>query len=143
MKRIAAAVFALVFALGATAAARAADITDSDRAAIQALITDQIHAFQRDDGAGAYADASPTLQSIFTNPDAFMAMVKNGYAPVYRPQSVTFGDIVDSDAGPLQKVFVTGPDGKSYLAVYTLEHEPDGTWKINGCSIVDDDSPSI
>jgi len=143
MKRIAAAVFALVFALGATAAARAADISDSDRAAIQALITDQIHAFQRDDGSTAYADASPTIQSIFSSPDAFMAMVKNGYAPVYRPQSVTFGDIVDSDAGPLQKVFVTGPDGKSYLAVYTLEHEPDGTWKINGCSIVDDDSPSI
>ena len=143
MKRIAAVLFALSLAVAAPVAARAADISDSDRAAIQSVINDQIHAFQRDDGATAYADASPTIQSIFTTPDAFMAMVKNGYQPVYRPQALTFGDIVDSEAGPLQKVFVTGPDGQSYLAVYTLQRQPDGSWKINGCSLVDNDSPSI
>ena len=40
-------------------------------------------------------------------------MVRGQYQPVYRPRSVTFGPLVDSPAGPLQKVFLVGPDGKS------------------------------
>ena len=35
------------------------------------------------------------------------------------------------------------PDGKSYVAVYSLQRQPDGTWKINGCVILEDNSPTI
>ena len=67
-----------------------------------------------------------------------MNMVRNAYKPVYRPQSVTFGQLSDSPYGPLQKVFLVGPDGKSYVAVYSLQRQPDGTWRINGCTLVED-----
>ena len=30
---------------------------------------------------------------------------------------------------------ILGPDGKDYEAVYTLERQPDGTFKITGCSL--------
>ena len=133
----------LVLAALLPAAASADDLTATDRTAIQSLITAQIDAFRQDNGAAAYSYASPTVHAIFPTVDEFMAMVKGGYQPVYRPQSVTFGALDQSDSGPVQKVYVTGPDGQGYVAVYALQRQPDGTWKINGCSLARDDSPSI
>jgi len=144
MKRIAGVLVAVLLAAGfALSSARAETLGDGDRAVIQSLINGQIDAFRHDDGAAAYGFASPTIQGYFPTVDAFMGMVKNGYPPVYRPQSVTFGPLVDTELGPLQKVFITGPDGKSYIAVYSMQRQPDGTWKINGCSLLQDDTPSI
>ena len=122
---------------------RATAMDDSDRAAIQSLIQNQIAAFQRDDGAAAYAMASPGIQDVFPTVEAFMNMVQQGYMPVYRPRSVTFGPLEDGPQGPLQKVFVTGPDGASYLATYALEREADGSWRISGCWLERNNAPSI
>ncbi len=137
------AAFILVLAALLPAAARAADIAPADQSAIQGIISSQIGAFEHDDSATAYGFASPTIHSLFPTPDDFMAMVKNGYPPIYRPQSVTFGAIADTDAGPIQKVYVTGADGESWVALYALQRQPDGTWKINGVTVLKDDSPSI
>jgi hypothetical protein len=142
--RIAAFLVAVTLAMLVLApASRAEDIAGADRAAIQALIAGQIEAFRHDDGAAAWGYASPMIQGQFPTPDAFMGMVRKGYQPVYRPRSVTFGPIADTPAGPMQKVYVTGPDGRAYIAVYTLERQPDGSWKINGCSLTEDNSPTI
>ena len=143
MKRITGAFFALALGLGLALPAAAGELGDSDRATIQSLITGQIEAFQHDDGAAAYGYASPTIKSYFPTVEQFMAMVRTGYPSVYRPQSVTMGPLVDSAIGPLQKVFLTGPDGLNYLAIYSMQRQADGTWKINGCTIVRDDAPSI
>jgi hypothetical protein len=144
MKSFARLLFALLLtAFLLPAGARADSIAAGDQAAIKSLIEGQIDAFQRDDGAAAYGYASPNLHGLFPSIDQFMQMVKRGYAPVYRPRSVTFGNLVDSPVGPLQKVFVVGPDGKGYVAVYSLQRQPDGTWKINGCTLVEDTGASI
>ncbi|WP_421723885.1 DUF4864 domain-containing protein [Bauldia sp.] len=129
-------VAAIVSVAMATAAARA-DVSDSDRTAIRSVIEGQIAAFQRDDGAAAYSYAAPMIQRIFPTVDAFMAMVRGGYQPVYRPQSVIFGEVVDTALGPVQRVFVTGPDGRNWVAMYSLEQQPDGTWRITGCRLVE------
>ncbi len=141
MTRIAGVLVAVLLAF--TGAGRADSLSDADRGTIQSLITGQIQAFRADDGAAAWGYASPTIQSFYPTADAFMAMVKQGYPPVYRPQSVTFGDLLDTPDGPIQKVYITGPDGKAYIAAYGMQRQPDGTWKINGCSIISDDPPSI
>jgi hypothetical protein len=144
IRRIAGLLVVLAFAgLFTTPAVRAADIAGSDRAAIQSLIAGQIEAFRSDNGAAAWGYASPMIQGQFPTPDAFMGMVRKGYQPVYRPRSLTFGPIEDTPAGPMQKVYVTGPDGRAYIAVYTMERQPDGSWKINGCSLAEDNSPTI
>ena len=144
MARLARLLIAFVLLVGGiSAAANADDITAGDRAAIRSLIQDQLDAFQHDDGTTAYSFASPGIRSIFPDADGFMAMVRQGYQPVYRPKSVTFGDLVDTPSGPMQKVYLIGPDGKDYVAVYSLERQPDGTWKISGCVIVPDDGATI
>ena len=43
----------------------------------------------------------------------------------------------------VQKVFLVGPDGKSYVAVYSLQRQPDGSWRINGCTLVEDSGATI
>ena len=123
----------LTFALPA----RADSLSPQDEADFRAVITDQITAFQADDVARAYSHAAPMIRQVFPDPDRFMAMVKQGYQPVYRPQSYSFGKAGFSASGrPIQRVTIVGPDGLNYEAIYTMERQPDGTWQINGCALV-------
>ncbi|HEX3065785.1 MAG TPA: DUF4864 domain-containing protein [Candidatus Polarisedimenticolia bacterium] len=118
-------------------AARAGDpaVSPADTAAIRAVITDQLGAFRRDDGATAYADASPTIQTLFHDADTFMQMVRTGYQSVYRASGVEFRDLGMVGDRLIQQVYMTGPDGIPVLALYQMQKQPDGSWKINGCSI--------
>jgi hypothetical protein len=134
---------ALVAAVAVAPAVDAQMPGGEDQAAIEALISDQIAAFQRDDGTTAYSMAAPAIQDLFPSVDEFMAMVRQGYAPVYRPRSVVFGALSAGDGGPVQQVYLTGPDGLAYTAVYALERQPDGSWRIAGCVLVRDTRPSI
>ncbi len=106
---------------------------DADRTAIQQVIRSQLDAFQHDDARGAFGFATPTLQAEFGTPETFMRMVRTAYAPVYRPQSVAFTALVPAPTGVVQTVTLVGPDGLSYSADYTMQKQPNGTWRIGGC----------
>ncbi len=80
--------------------------------------------------------ASPTIQALFATPKAFMDMVKAGYQPVYRPKVVKFQDIIQLDGAPTQQVYVVGPNGVPTIALYPMQRQPDGSWRINGCYLV-------
>ena len=110
--------------------------SDSDRARIQAIIRSQIEAFQRDDGAAAYSYAAPSLKQVFPTVDGFMAMVKNGYTPLYRPKSYSFGEVKSADGKLLQALEVLGPNGDYWEAIYTFVRQEDGSWKIVSCYLV-------
>ncbi|MGY4749010.1 DUF4864 domain-containing protein [Pannonibacter sp. Q-1] len=97
------------------------------------LIQQQMQAFRRNDAAGAFSFATPGLQQQFMTPDIFINMVKEVYMPVYRPKSVSFGKLRQTKSGPVQEVFVTGPDGDDWLALYSFAQREDGTWGISGC----------
>ncbi len=124
-------IVALGFAL--TAAARAA----SDQDDIKTVIESQLNAFANDDGAEAFTFAAPVVKQLFRTPEQFMAMVKNGYKPVYRNSNRIFGDIFQDGLGrPAMRVVLTGADGKRYEALYAMEKQADGTWKIASCTIL-------
>lgn len=112
---------------------RAADAPPADAAAIRAVIEAQLRAFQADDGAAAFAYAAPGIQSIFRDPETFMAMVRGGYQAVYRPREVEFRALTSDGAGWVQRVLFVGPDGIPVIARYTMERQPDGSWRISGC----------
>ena len=109
----------------------------SDRLAIKGVIESQMAAFQRDDGPGAFAYASPSIQQQFRNHENFMTMVRRGYRPVYRPQHVEFGQLRSVDDMPVQAVILVGPDGKPVMALYIMEQQEDGSWRINGVHLVE------
>ena len=136
LRRLATAFPILILLLAGSAAAEEAAPSAGDAAAIRQVIEGQLAAFQRDDGAAAFAYASPDVQTKFHDPDTFMQMVKSGYRPVYRPQEVEFRDLVLHEGTPIQEVLVVGPDGLPVMAIYFMEQQPDGSWRINGCTLV-------
>jgi hypothetical protein len=122
----------VVLSLGAPAVARA-QVSEADQAAIRQVIEAQLAAFQHDDGPAAYGFASPTIQQKFVNPDIFMQMVRSGYPAVYRPQEVEFRELAQENGLLLQHVYLVGHDGRPVMAVYEMQRQPDGSWRINGC----------
>jgi hypothetical protein len=127
-------VFVLLVAtlLGFTAPASAAD----DVAAAQTVIRSQAEAFSRDDAAAAYSYAAPVIQGMFHQPEIFMMMVQQGYAPVYRHKSFEFGEAQVEDGQIAQRVHIVDANGEAWEALYTLERQPDGSLKITGCSLL-------
>ncbi|AZO54582.1 MULTISPECIES: DUF4864 domain-containing protein [unclassified Mesorhizobium] len=109
---------------------------DAEIKAGQAVIDSQLKALIADDGAKAYSFAAPNVKQVFPTIDAFMNMVTNGYPPVRKPRSYSFGKVEQTGPGSIvQQVLIIGPDGKDYEAVYTLQQQPDGTFQITGCSL--------
>jgi len=113
----------------------AEDLAAADRGAIRAVVEDQLAAFQRDDGTAAFALASPHIREQFGSVENFMEMVRTGYQPVYRPREVAFGDVTITDGRIVQRVLLVGPDGIPVTALYTMERQPDGSWRIAGCTL--------
>lgn len=111
----------------------AAELTGADRTSIREVVEEQLAAFQADDGGRAFSFASPDIQRMFQTPARFMAMVRQGYKPVYRPREVEFLDVVDIGDVPTQRVLVVGPDGEVVTAFYAMERQADGSWRIDGC----------
>ncbi|AHY48824.1 DUF4864 domain-containing protein [Bradyrhizobium japonicum] len=107
-----------------------------DVAAAQGVIRAQEQAFARDDAAAAYSYAAPAIREIFPAPDIFMSMVQNGYAPVYRHRSFEFGESRSDGNWISQHVHIIDANGEAWEALYTLEQQSDGSYKITGCSLL-------
>jgi hypothetical protein len=110
-------------------------IADDDIAAAQTVIRSQERAMISDDAATAYSYAGPPITSMYREADTFMWMVRRGYAPVYRHKSFEFG------AGRIlrdqitQEVHIIDAEGVAWEALYTLEQQSDGSWKIISCAL--------
>ena len=108
---------------------------DEDK--IKAVIEDQLNAFATDNGEQAYSHAAPIVKNVFPSADMFMTMVKKGYIPIYRNTERVFGKTFADGLGrPAMRVVLTGADGKRYEAIYSMEQQADGSWKIAGCVLV-------
>ena len=75
-------------------------MTPADADQIRAIIQQQLAAFGQDDAATAFSFASPSIQAQFGDAETFMQMVKSGYAPVYRPQGLLFGELTCLEGMP-------------------------------------------
>lgn len=105
-------------------------------AAAQGVIRAQEQAFARDDPAAAYSHAAPAIQQIFPDPETFMAMVRKSYAPVWRHKSFEFGEARSADGKIAQRVHIVDADGVPWEALYTLEQQSDGSFRITGCVLL-------
>jgi hypothetical protein len=118
----------LSFALPALAA--------DDVANAQSVIRAQEEAFRRDDAAAAYSYAAPGIRQIFPQADVFMSMVQHAYTPVYRHKSFEFGEAQAAGGQVAQRVHIIDDNGEGWEALYTLEQQPDGSFKIVGCVLL-------
>jgi len=121
--------------MGIAQMAQAADAPSAaNQALIRQVIQAQLDAFRQDDAAAAFSFASPTIQAMFGTAERFMAMVRGGYQPVYRPREVAFQPLRVIEDQVIQPVTVVGPDGEPVIALYKMEWlDAEKVWKINGC----------
>ena len=124
-------VLLLTLLLGLASPVRADDV-----AAAQNVIRAQEQAFARDDAAAAWSHAAPAIQEIFQRPEIFMQMVQQGYAPVYRHRSFEFGEAKAAGGHIAQRVHIVDDNGEAWVALYTLEQQADGSFRITGCSLL-------
>jgi hypothetical protein len=107
------------------------------RDAAKATVERQIDAFRRDDAATAYAQAAPAIQGLFPTPETFIAMVRQGYGAVYRNRRYSVDRIEDAgDDAVALGVTLQDEDGTDWAALYSLEKQPDGAWRITGCRLM-------
>ena len=131
---IAAAVLAVA---SSTASLRAEEFDSGTKAALQGVITRQIEALGRGDGAAAEVFAAPGIRSQFPDPAKFLGMVKDHYAALIKPKSTTFAGVESSPHGPLQKVTVVASDGTVWDAIYSFEKVGED-WRITGVGLEED-----
>ena len=124
------------FALFMLALALPASAGDAEIKAAQGAIDGQLKAFRAGDNESAYSFAAPNVKRIFPTLDIFMNMVTGAYKPVHKPRSYAFGKVQElSPRSIIQQIIIVGEDGKDYEAVYTLELQPDGKFRITGVSL--------
>lgn len=70
------------------------------------------------------ADARAVRQVIEAQLDAF-----------YRPRSVSFEEPLMAREDLVQPVRITDGDGHTWMAIYPMAKQPDGSWRINGCHL--------
>ena len=130
-------IFLLLLALlpGPAAASNGA-LSSADMQEIRAVIHRQIDAFRRDDARGAFALVSPGVQQSFGTPERFLDAVRSSYHAVYRPQTVAFLELVVMGGDVVQPVQLTDRAGGVWVAYYAMQRQKDGTWRTNGCHLV-------
>jgi hypothetical protein len=136
MSKLLSGLFLLVLLAGSLPAAASGRVTGSDFLEIRAVIHRQIDAFRRDDAPGAFALASPGVQQAFGTPQRFLEVVRMTYRAVYRPARVSFLDPMVLSGDVVQQVQITDRAGGVWLAYYSMQRQDDGSWRTNGCHLV-------
>lgn len=126
----------LWLAVVVSAAADGTRLAPEEARAVRAVIEAQLDAFRHDDAARAFSYATDNIHRRFRTAESFMEMVRSEYAVVYRPTSVEFDEPALLDDAVLQPVRLTDAAGRVWLALYPMVRGVDGTWRIDGCRLV-------
>ncbi len=124
-------------------AAHAQGIPAGDGAAIRSTIDRQVDAFRVDDGERAFSFADDSIRAMFGDPARFMAMVREGYAMIYRPRSYAFGAAEDRGDTVAQIVEFDGLDGTTAVFLYEMRRQPDGGFRIAGVYLLRKERPAV
>ena len=128
-------VAALLLVTGLSSARATEPVSAVDTKAVRAVVEAQLDAFAADDAKKAFSLAAPAIRAMFETPEKFVAMVRAGYPVVYRPASVTFLQPLWVQRQLVLGVRLTDADGGQWLATYSLERQPDKSWRISGCDV--------
>ena len=112
---------------------RATTLPDDDWKAIKALISEQLAALKAGDGSKAFGYASPGIRQQFGNAGTFLDMVRTSYGALIAARYTEFLEGAVIDGRVIQPLRIIGPDNAVLVALYTMERQPAGGWKIAGC----------
>jgi hypothetical protein len=103
--------------------------------AIQRVIAAQRNALHAGDARKAFAYASPGIQAQFNDATTFMAMVRDSYSSLLTARYVEFLDGAVIAGLVIQPLRLIDADNTVRVALYTMEKQVDGSWRISSCRI--------
>jgi hypothetical protein len=103
--------------------------------AIQRVIADQRAALIDGNAEKAFGYATDGIQRHFGDAATFMSMVQTSYAALLNARYVEFLEGAVIDGLVVQPLRLIGADNTVQVALYTLEKQKNGRWRISGCSI--------
>jgi hypothetical protein len=119
--------------------ARADTLTGPDVQLVQAVVSAQLKAFSNEDAEAAFAAAKPEVRKSIGDPSRFLDLVRGNYPMVYHPAGFAFlAPQVEHDQ-VLQAVALRDADDKTWIALFTLERQPDHSWRIGACIVAEND----
>jgi hypothetical protein len=121
--------------MGVATAASAAEVSRDDAQAIRSVVAEQLDAFARDDATRAFSLATTEIRTQFGTPEAFINMVRTAYPVVYRPKMTQFERPETVEGRIVQPVRMTDEQGRVWIALYAMQREADGRWRISGCQV--------
>ena len=107
----------------------------TDWKAIQRVISEQLAALRAGEETKAFSFASPGIQNQFGDARAFMAMVQQSYLPLLDARYSEFLEGAVIDGVVVQPLRLIGRDNTVLVALYTMEKQKRGGWRISGCVI--------
>jgi uncharacterized protein DUF4864 len=110
-------------------------LSKADWQAIRKTISQQLAALRTGDGDRAFSYASPGIQAQFGNAQSFMAMVRGAYSPLLAARYTEFLEGAVIDGMVIQPLRLIAPDNAVQVALYSLEKQGRGRWRINGCRL--------
>ncbi len=121
-------------------ALRAADdpVGDADRRAVRAVVEAQLKALAAERAVEAFSYATPAIRSQFGDAAHFIAMVHMSYPMLINPAAVSFFQPAWRDGMVIQGVQFRDADGRLWRAVYQLQRQQDGQFRIGGCAVAPD-----
>lgn len=130
----------LLFALFANTALAAAPTGEpthppSDWKAIQRVIREQLQALKAGDGKKALTYAAPGIRVQLGPPENFLRMVRNGYGALLDARYTKFLEGAIIGGNTIQPLRLVLPDDTVLVALYQMEKQKNGSWRIAGCVI--------
>ncbi|HWZ74052.1 MAG TPA: DUF4864 domain-containing protein [Casimicrobiaceae bacterium] len=126
---------AVFFALYTSAALAADPMRASDWKSIKQVIAAQRAALISGDGEKAFGYATPAIRAQFGDPDIFMAMVQIQYSALLTARYTEFLQGAVIDGLIIQPLRLVDADNSVRVALYTMEKQKGGAWRISGCRI--------
>jgi hypothetical protein len=102
---------------------------------IKRVIAAQRAALVAGDADRAFAFASPGIRAQFGAAANFLAMVRSGYAALLAARHVEFLEGAVIEGNVIQPLRLIMPDDEVLVALYSMQQQPDRSWRILGCAI--------
>lgn len=130
-----AAALAAFAAAAAFAQAPEPKLSPADWNAIRAVVADQRDAIATGDARRAFAYASPGVRERFGHSRAFLEMVRDAYSPLVEAREAQLLDGAVVEGRVIQPLQLVMPDETVLVALYVMERQRGGAWRVSGCLI--------
>ncbi|CAG0964986.1 hypothetical protein BURK1_00916 [Burkholderiales bacterium] len=135
LARAAVALAAFAAALAFAQAPPAGTLPAEEWRAIRSIVLAQREALVAGDAARAFSHASDGIRVQFGDAETFMDMVDRSYRALVEARSADALEGAVIDGLVIQPLRLVMPDDTVLVALYTMERQRGGAWKIAGCVI--------